>query len=150
MSSIKRIRLSLAMGLFLILALGFNLTPLAASQEDGPSGEGWTIGRELAQRSSEWQKRAEARFDSMCVYLGLDEKQKKEARSLYDTIREEMRKLWSEVQSGNLDRTAARESIQKIYQNYQEKFEALLTDEQKAKYEKWIEEHPRRGRQRRG
>ena len=150
MFNIRRIRLALVMGLFLILALGFYLTSLLASQEDGSSRNGWTGGRELAQRSSDWQKRAEARFDSMCVYLGLDEKQEKEARRLYDTMREEMREVWSGVRSGNLDRAAARESMQKIYQSCQEKFVALLTEEQKAKYEKWIEDHPRSGRQRRG
>lgn len=150
MPSIKIIGLKLAMGPFLILALGVSLTPLAASQESGYSREAWTGGRELAQRSGDWQKRAEARFDSMCVYLGLDEKQKKEARSLYDTMGEETRKLWSEVQSGALDRDGARESMQKIRQNYEEKFTALLTEEQKAKYEKWMEEHPRRRGRRRG
>ena len=150
MSIIKGIRLTLAIGLILILSPGFNITSLTASRDDGSGGEKGAAGRELAQRSSDWQKRAEARFDSLCLYLGLDGRQEKEARSLYDNLREEMRKLWDQARNSDLDRDAARESLQILYQSYQEKFLALLTEEQKTKYEKWIEDHPRTRRQRRG
>jgi hypothetical protein len=150
MSIIKRIRPALVVGLFLALALGFNLTSLAAGPENGSIGKGQAAGQELAQRSGEWQQRAQARFDSMCVFLKLNEKQKKEALTLYQTMRKEMSKVREEAQNGNMERDAARESMQKINTNYQEKLGALLTKDQKALLEKWNEAHPRQGGPRRG
>jgi len=99
----------------------------------------------LAQRGRDFQRRAEERFNKMCEFLGLDEKQKEEARKLYDERREEMRKVMRDARDGNLSREEVRSKMEESFKTYREKLEKLLTEEQKAKLEQWEKENPRRG-----
>lgn len=100
----------------------------------------------LAQRGRDFQQRAEERFNKMCEFLGLDEKQKKEVRKLFDERREEMRKVMGDARDGELSREEAREKMRENSESYRGKLEKLLTEEQKAKLEQWEKENPRRDR----
>lgn len=106
---------------------------------------------ELAQRGpGDFMQRAVARFDSMCVYVGMDDKQKKGAKAAFDEMQDEMGKMRDRMQSGSVSREGIRDEMEKINQNYQKKLEALLNADQKAKLVKWNEDHPRRMGGRRG
>jgi len=104
----------------------------------------------LAQRQSDrgrnFQKQAEERFNKMCEFLVLDEQQKKEARKLFDARRNEMRKIMGDARKGKLSREETRARMAESFKNYREKFENLLTEEQKAKLELWEQENQRRDR----
>ena len=98
----------------------------------------------LAQRGRNFQRQAEDRFNRMCQFLGLDEKQKEEVRKLFDERRQEMRKVMGEARDGNLSREQVRSKMEESFKTYREKLEKLLTEEQKAKLEQWQKENPRR------
>ena len=98
----------------------------------------------LAQRGRDFQRQAEERFNKMCEFLGLDEKQQKEARKLFDERRKEMREIMGEVREGNLSREQVRGKMEESFKNYRGKLEKLLTEEQKARLEQWVKENPRR------
>ncbi|MCE5270559.1 hypothetical protein LLH00_04675 [bacterium] len=97
---------------------------------------------QLAQGGGgDFRKRAEARFDSMCVFLKLDEKQVKQVREFNQGMMDEMGKLREQSQG---DREAMRDGMQKIFEGYQKNLEGVLTAEQKTKLKEWNEAHPRR------
>ncbi len=121
----------------LLLLSGLFLLPSTGSAANGLL---------LAQRG-EWRERAAARFDSMCVFLKLDEKQIKQVRQFNQEMMDEMGKL---RESGGGDREAMRAGMQKINEDYQKKLDGVLKAEQKAKLKEWNDAHPRRMGPRRG
>ena len=100
----------------------------------------------LAQRG-DYRARAEARFDSMCVFLKLDEKQIKQVRQFNQEMMDDMGKLRD---SGGGDREAMRAGMQKIGEDYQKKLDGVLNAEQKTRLKEWNDAHPRRMGPRRG
>jgi len=121
----------------LFLLSGLFLSPSLVQASDEPV---------LAQRE-EFQRRAAARFDSMCVFLKLDEKQVKQVREFNQGMMDEMGKL---RESGSGDREAMRAGMQKINEDYQKKLEGVLSAEQKTKLKEWNDAHPRGRGPRRG
>jgi len=104
------------------------------AQRRGESGPGRG---DVPKRSQEIQKlQAEKQFEKICEYLELDKKQKKAARKLFDDMQKKTEKVAREMREGKLDQTEASQERIKIYLNYREKFRALLSKEQKEKYEK--------------
>jgi len=97
---------------------------------------------QLAQRGGgEWRQRAEARFDSMCVFLKLDEKQVKQVRGFNQDMMDQMGQLREQSQG---DREAMRDGMQKIFEDYQKKLDGVLSADQKTKLKEWNDAHPRR------
>jgi hypothetical protein len=116
-----------------------SLAILPSELEAQRRGESGNIpGRgDVPKRSQEIQKlQAEKQFEKICEYLELDKKQKKAARKLFDDMQKKTEKVAREMREGKLDQTEASQERIKIYLNYREKFRALLSKEQKEKYEK--------------
>jgi len=90
------------------------------------------------------QARMQAQFDSMCVSLSLNAKQKTEAKAAFDAQNAAQTKMRDEMQAGG-DREAMRAAMTKIRTDYTTKLESILTADQKAKLAKWNEAHPQRG-----
>ena len=147
----KTLKFSPTMLLFLLLALGFEFSPLRANPpEDGAirlvqRDRSRRPGGRFRRSPQERQKMARERFERMCKYLELTEQQKKEAEALFKARGKELKELFSDLRSGKIERSQLRESMQKIQREFQEKFQALLTEQQRAKLEKWRKEHPRIG-----
>lgn len=127
--------------IYLVSVLAFSASSLRAYPAEQFDRRGENM---LAQRGRDFQRQAEERFNRMCRFLGLDEKQKEEARKLFDERREEMRKIMGDARDGNLSREQVRGKMEESFKTYREKMEKLLTEEQKAKLEQWQKENPRR------
>jgi hypothetical protein len=69
----------------------------------------------------------------MCNNLDLDERQKQEARGLFDAIRRETDEEYRAMRERKLDRVEARNKMIEIYLNYCDKFSNLLHEEQNKK-----------------
>lgn len=124
------------MAVVLFLLSGLFLSPSSGSAAD----------LLIAQRG-DFRERAAARFDSMCVFLKLDEKQIKQVRQFNQDMMDEMGKLRD---SGGGDREAMRSGMQKISEDYQKKLDGVLNAEQKTKLKEWNDAHPRGMGRRRG
>ena len=127
--------------IYLVSVLAFSASSLSAYPAERFDRRDENV---LAQRGRNFQRQAEERFNRMCRFLGLDEKQQKEARKLFDERREEMRKIMGDARDGNLSREQVRGKMEESFKAYHEKMEKLLTEEQKAKLEQWQKENPRR------
>ena len=127
--------------IYLVSVLAFSASILSAYPAERFDRQDEDV---LAQRGRNFQRQAEDRFNRMCQFLGLDEKQKEQARKLFDARREEMRKIMGDARDGNLSREQARGRMEESFETYLEKLEKLLTEEQKAKLEQWVKENPRR------
>ncbi len=89
------------------------------------------------------KKEMERQFEDMLKYLGLEEKQEKEARKLFKEHNTRMKKLSEKMRDGKLDRMSMVDSMREIRADYREKFDKLLTEEQRKKQEQWSREHAR-------
>ena len=128
--------------IYLVSVLALSATSLSADPAERFGRRDRDV---LAQRGRDFQQQAEERFNKMCEFLGLDEKQKKEVRKLFDDRRKELREIMGDAREGNLSREEVRGKMEESFKNYREKLEKLLTEEQKAKLEQWEKENPRRG-----
>jgi len=130
MSVVKGFITVLAAAFVLVLVSSISSAPLLAQ-----GGQ-----RDPAAR----QARAQAQFDSMTVFLGLNAKQKTDAKAAFDAQTAAQNKLREEMQAGG-DPAASREARTKITTDYNTKLQAILNADQKAKLTKWTEAHPQRG-----
>jgi len=96
----------------------------------------------LAQGGGGGAARAQARFDSMVVFLGLNAKQKTDVKAAYDAQQAAQTKLREANAGGGGDPQANRDARTKITTEYNTKLAAVLTADQKAKLAKWTEMHP--------
>jgi hypothetical protein len=106
-------------------------TSLMATPRDGGA-------RAERQRPSqeEMQKRRQddqQRFGRMCDFLGLDESQQEQAKTLFEARREQMKTVREKVRSGELDREQARQVMQDGFKAHRTSFEALLSSDQLEK-----------------
>jgi len=91
------------------------------------------------------QKEMEKQFEEMIKYLGLDESQLKEARALFKERQDKVKELFGQMKDGKIDRMAMRDTMREIGGEFREKFDTLLTEEQRKKHEQWSREHARGG-----
>jgi hypothetical protein len=129
---IKGFLTALAVAVAFILVSSINSAPLLAQggQRMDPAAR---------------QARMQAQFDSMTVFLGLNAKQKTDAKAAFDAQTAARNKLMESMQGGGGDRQAMMEAFTKITTDYQTKLESILNADQKAKLVKWTEAHPRMG-----
>lgn len=137
------LKLSFRLLVYMITVLALSVTSLSASPEKRLGRRDRAV---MAQRGRDFQKQAEERFNKMCEFLKLDEKQEKQARKLFDERRKEMREAMDDARQGKLSREETRDKRAESFKNHREKFENLLTEEQKARLELWEQERPARGR----
>jgi len=132
MAVVKGFLTALAVAVVFVLVSSINSAPLLAQggQRMDPAAR---------------QAMMQARFDSMCVFLGLNAKQKTDVKAAYDAQQAASTKLREANAGGGGDRTAMREASTKINDEYNTKVQAVLNADQKAKLTKWTEAHQRRG-----
>lgn len=118
----------------MVLALSVMITPaIQAQAESRARGEGRRGGAsEGGQSQGRGMMSPEARVEQLDRALTLTADQKKKITAIYAKSAEEMR---AAMQGGGGDRDAAREKMTKIMQASREQVRALLTDEQKKKFD---------------
>ena len=96
-----------------------------------------------AQQSGDDKKKAaEESFRKMIEFIGLDEQQAAEAGKLFEARFREISEITERVQSGDLKQQEAGEKLAGSFKTYREKFEKLLSEEQKARLEQWENPSP--------
>jgi len=132
MSMVKGFVIALTVAFAFVLVSSVGSTPLLAQggQRMDPAAR---------------QAMMQAQFDSMCVFLGLNAKQKTEAKAAFDARQAAQTKMFEEMQGGGGDREAMMAAMTKLRTDYTTKLDAILTADQKAKLAKWDEAHPQRG-----
>ncbi|MCE5270406.1 hypothetical protein LLH00_03905 [bacterium] len=113
------------------------------AQGGGEGMRGMRDGKRLS--IDDRQKEMEKQFEEMIKYLGLDEKQLKEARALFKDRQDKVKSLFGQMKDGKVDRMAMRDTMREIGGDFREKFDKLLTEEQRKKHEQWSREHARGG-----
>jgi len=89
------------------------------------------------QPSESLEERALKKFERMCEIIELKGEQLKQARALFDSRIEEMQKIMSAARQGELNQSEARGKMAESFKKHREQFESLLSQEQKAKLEKF-------------
>ncbi|MBN2288286.1 MAG: hypothetical protein JXQ83_03065 [Candidatus Glassbacteria bacterium] len=74
-------------------------------------------------------------FERLCAYLELEKKQRKAAGKLFDKMQKASEKLAGDLLREELSPNEASGRRIKIYKDFQDKFKALLSEEQRKKYE---------------
>jgi Spy/CpxP family protein refolding chaperone len=106
-------------------------------------GGGMSGGGGRRMKTPDRQKEMEKQFEEMLKYLGLEEKQEKEARALFKELNTKTKELSEQMRDDKVDRMSMVDSMREIRADYREKFDKLLTDEQRKKQEQWSREHAR-------
>ena len=96
------------------------------------------------QSGADRKKAAEESFRKMIEFIGLDEQQATEAGKLFEARFRELSEITSKVQSGDLSQQEAGEQLAASFKTYREKFEKLLTGEQKTRLGQWENQTPAR------
>ena len=98
-----------------------------------------------AQQSGDGKKKAaEESFRKMIEYIGLDDQQTAEAGKLFEARYREISEITAQVQSGDLTQQEAGVKLAGSFKAYREKFEKLLSEEQKTRLGQW--ENPDRSK----
>ena len=109
----------------------------------GDRGQGPRMGR---RRSiDDMQKAMAKQFEDMIKYIELDEKQEKQARSLFEDLQKSTKDIFEAQKDGKMEPMAARDSTREVAADYRDKFDQLLTDQQRTKLEEWSRKHARGG-----
>jgi periplasmic protein CpxP/Spy len=125
--TMKSVRLSLS-----ALALGFFVLPLAHAQsQKGRSEEGRSRGSPAQSQGRGQVMNPEARVEQLDRELNLTADQKKKITAIYAKTQEEMRGM----ARGGGDQQANREKLQELMRSSREQVRAVLTDEQKKKFD---------------
>ena len=143
MSTIAMNRSIVISSIFILCAVLFVVSSLEAQRGGGGRGRRGSMRDRPANMekiNKQRQERAEKQFMDMCETLVLDEAQKKEARKAFDEMQKERDKFFSEMRSGNLDRSQITEKFQKVQKAYLDKIKALLNEEQRERFKLMREE----------
>ena len=134
---------------FCLVAWGF-----AARPDDVLRGDRfgqWQV-QKVQQRGGrmsreEREKMVKERFEKMCQFLKLDDKQKQEAQKLLDQRQKDTMQLFSDARDGKIERDQARDKMETVMKKYHDDLVKILTTEQKDKLKTWEEQNPepRRG-----
>ncbi len=123
---------AIAMGLSLLL-----LADSALAQRGGGGRGGGKRGGGRGQAVQQKQgKPAEVRFLRVCRALTLEEDQLENAKTAFDSMGIKKAKILEEQQLGAISSLAARQEIRKLGEKFEEKFIAMLNEEQLKKLEK--------------
>jgi Spy/CpxP family protein refolding chaperone len=124
--------------LALLLSLGLLGSGLLHAQDQNPSGEGRRGKGGSAEGGRGAMMSPEARVEQLDKALTLTAEQKTKITAIYTKSAEEMR---AAMRDGGGDREAAREKMMAAMQKTRGEVRALLTDEQKKKFD----DMPQRG-----
>ena len=98
-------------------------------------------GRQPAMPGSRPQKSViDKRLESLTKELSLDENQRKQTRIILETGQTEANRLWRDQQIAPIDRMT---KLHQLREDSQTKFRALLTPEQKTKYDQILQSKTR-------
>ncbi len=121
-------------GLLLLLLVG----PAEAQRGGGKGGPGG--GRRAGGRGQAVQlkpgKPAAERFLRVCRVLSLEKGQLESARVVYDSMEAKKSRVLEERQLGAISSLAAKQALKKLGRRFEEKFIALLDEEQRKQLEK--------------
>ena len=95
---------------------------------------------DLSKRSLQQEKlreRSIKQFQEMCEYIQLEGQQMEKAMKLFDSRIEEMANIFEDSRNEKIDQKKARERLSKSFAEHRDKFEALLSQEQRARLELW-------------
>jgi periplasmic protein CpxP/Spy len=92
----------------------------------------------------------ERELNQLSRILSLTDDQKTQVKTILESQRQQMEQLRSSAGQANGAAQPDRTQFQAIRQDTKTKIEALLNDEQKAKYEAWLQQREQRMEQRRG
>ncbi|MFH1068282.1 MAG: hypothetical protein V1794_01565 [Candidatus Glassbacteria bacterium] len=132
---------------FCLIATGFAILPAAPWRADrADTGRILKVQQRGGGRMSreEREKMMKERFDNMCQFLKLDDKQKKEAQKLFEARNKETAQIFSDSRDGKIEREEARKRMEESMKKYQEGLEKILTAQQKEQLKTWIEQNPER------
>lgn len=136
--------------IFMSMALALPVAAQSWAAQNGSAeelilaqGGGMPGGGGRRMKMPDRQKEMEKQFEEMLKYIGLEEKQEKEARVLFKELNTKMKELYEQLRDGKVDRMSLADSMREIRADYREKFDKLLSDEQRKKQEQWSREHAR-------
>jgi periplasmic protein CpxP/Spy len=93
-------------------------------------------GRPTMQGRRPGKSRIDTRLESLTKQLRLDENQRKETRMILETGQAEANRLWSDQQISPIDRMT---KLHQLREDSRNKFRALLTPEQRTKYDQMLQ-----------
>ncbi|OGG02934.1 MAG: hypothetical protein A3F83_16325 [Candidatus Glassbacteria bacterium RIFCSPLOWO2_12_FULL_58_11] len=134
--------LTAVIGFFLIFLISNCANSGGRSRGRGAYGD-WGRADSLWRPDPEqMRKQSEEKFERMCIELGLNENQRKEAARLFEKTLDEREALARKVHDRKIERPAALEQIEKAFLDYRQKLTALLDEEQAKKldgyWERWL------------
>ena len=144
MASGKILRFALLAGIGFLLTSTFSDCAHSGARQRGRDGYGGLGGADSLWRPNPelMRKQSEAKFERMCIELGLNENQRKEAAKLFEKTLDERESLAHNVRDRKIERAAALEQTEKAFQDYRQKLTALLDEEQAKKldglWERWL------------
>lgn len=124
---------AIALGLSLLLLVGSVFAQRGGGGRGGGGKRGGGRGEAVQQKQG---KPAEVRFLRVCRALLLEEDQLEEAKTAFDSMGVETSKVLEEQQLGAISSLAAKQSLRKLGKKFEEKFIAVLAEEQRDKLEK--------------
>ncbi|MBN2288267.1 MAG: hypothetical protein JXQ83_02970 [Candidatus Glassbacteria bacterium] len=122
---------------------------LAASPEAAQRSLAQAERRGRRPDAERMRRNQEERFEELCKYLSLTDEQKGQARSFFDAHNKNAGEVFRAARAGDLEREAVRDSMAVLMQNYRDQLRTLLSEEQKAKLDEWLEQHRPENRGRR-
>lgn len=141
-----------AVAAFMTILLGLwpgvvGMDDVLAQMRGGPGdfGPGTRGGQRGAPNPDKAREQMRKSFEELLEYLALDRERETQARRLFDSQQETMKKLMESLRKGNLDRTVARDSMQAVAADYRENFNNLLDAAERKKLEEWSSINARRG-----
>lgn len=129
MKTLKRLLVALTVGL---LAASFGSAQDDAKKGEGRRGKGGQSGE--SQGRGGQMMNPDARVEQLDRALTLTADQKAKIKDIYTKSQDEMRALMRSAKDSG-DQAAAREKMQKLMQSSRDQVRAVLTDEQKTKFD---------------
>ena len=144
MATGKILRFALLAGIGIFLISLISDCAHAGARQRGRAGYGGLGDADSLRRPNPelMRKQSEAKFERMCIELGLNGDQRKEAARLFEKTLDERESLARKVRDRKIERETALEQIEKAFQDYRLKLTALLDEEQAKKldglWERWL------------
>lgn len=130
-----------------LMAAVLMVSAYAAAQTPPGPGQG---GQERGRGGQQMQQAMEKIHLAILKELDLSEEQKSKIVELTKARDEAIKNLRTEIEAGNVSREEARPKQQAITEKFRKEFIAVLTPEQKAKYEARMKEEMAKLRERMG
>ncbi len=138
-----RVKVLLLVAALIGLGAMFSLVAVPAelaAQDRGGRMEPRPDRGQMQQRAGELKKRAEENFQELCAFLALNDDQRKQARKLFEKRQEKMQEAMKDARRERSERSKTRDKMAESYREFRQNLEKILSEEQRAKLEKWVDD----------